>query len=395
MPTNNSTKKSRRSFLQTSVNLGAMLPLMAATPSLGMAACKPNIAKKEPTIAPMKILILGGTSFLGLHQIAYALKRGHSVTTFTRGRTQPSIYKDLFKEVEPLVGDREDNLEALKGRKWDVVIDNSGRKVKWTKDTADLLKDNVEMYMYVSSVSVFYPYTGTDFTENRKLVLEIPKDITENEKYLYDYGVMKANSELASIEAFGKERATVIRPHFIVGPADRTDRFNYWPVRLAKGGEVILPGNGTEPVQYIDVRDLAGWMIRLLEKRMGGTFNAAGPGWTMTMPQFVHGAHAAFNTPISYVNIDDYDFLKKHQLTFSCPFVMPQEKFAGMSMTSNQKAIDSGLTFTPLAQTVKDTHDWWYSDAVLEARRQKVLTGERSFFPKEADVIKAWRKLKK
>ena len=189
------------------------------------------------------------------------------MTIFTRGKTIPKIHQELFADVEKLVGDREDNLEALKNRSWDVVIDNSGRKTKWTEDTAQLLRDKVEFYLYTSSISVYYPFLGDDFSEKRSLVTKIPADTPEEEKPTYDYGVMKATSELATINAFGLERSIIVRPTLIVGPGDRTDRFPYWLARIEKGGEMIIPGRRDEVVQYIDVRDLAEWMIRLLEKQ--------------------------------------------------------------------------------------------------------------------------------
>lgn len=390
----NSTNNSRRKFLQTGATLSAGLPLLAATPFSSSPESSPI---KEKAAKPMKILILGGTSFLGPHQIAYALERGHSVSTFTRGKTIPTVHQKLFEKVESLVGDRVDNLEALKDRKWDVVIDNSGRQVQWTKDTAELLRENAEMYLYVSSVSVYYPFIGTTgFDENRKL-LHIPPEGEEykNNKRTYDYGIMKANSEVATREIFGKDRSLIVRPHFIVGPGDPTDRFTYWADRLAKGGEVFLPGSDDRPVQYIDVRDLAAWMIRLLENRTAGTFNGSGPGFPMTVPQFVHGAHAAFNSPVEFVRANDFDFLIENDVHYLCPWILPREKFAGMPHSNNQRAIEAGLTFSPLAKTVRDLYDWWISDAVPADRREKMASGEHAFQAKEAEVIAAWNSFKK
>jgi 2'-hydroxyisoflavone reductase len=383
--------KSRRKFLQTSIKAGFALPLMT-TPAIakGIDDLSTKRTNKSDPSKSLKILILGGTSFLGPHQIAYAIERGHAVTMFTRGRRKPIIHQEYFKDVEALVGDREDNLEALKGRQWDVVIDNSGHKVQWTKDTAELLKDSADMYLYTSSISVLFPFTGTDFSEKRKLVLENPApDVYESNKMEYDYGIMKANSELAAINAFGAERATIVRPHLIVGPADPTNRFNYWPVRLAQGGEVLLPGKSDDPLQYIDVRDLAQWMIRLLENEVSGTFNASGPGFAMTMPQFVFGAHAAFNSPISYVQIDDYDFLSKHNASYASPWAAPTGLYAGMLRSDNRKAIANGLTFTPLAKTVIDSYNWWQTDAITDERRSKMKN--ESLMAREKDIIAAWK----
>ena len=241
----------RRQFIGTSLALGLGSTIQAN--SLQKSIGQNNNEKR------LKILILGGTSFLGPHQIAYALGRGHEVSTFTRGKTVPKIHEELFAQVESLIGDREDNLEALKNKKWDVVIDNSGRKVQWTEDTANMLKDNVGLYMYTSSISVYYPYVGDDFSESREVVLKIPEGTPADDIPTYEYGVMKANSELAAINHFGADRSIIVRPALIVGPGDRTDRFPYWVARLEKGGDVILPGASDEVVQYIDVRDLAQW----------------------------------------------------------------------------------------------------------------------------------------
>ncbi|MEO0341613.1 MAG: NAD-dependent epimerase/dehydratase family protein, partial [Bacteroidota bacterium] len=313
------------------------------------------------------------------------------VSTFTRGKTIPKIHPELFSKVEQLVGDREDNLEALKNRKWDVVIDNSGRKKKWTADTAKLLVDNVGYYMYTSSISVYYPYTGDDFSEGRTLVTEIPDGVTENERYTYEYGVMKATSEMAAIDVFGSARTMIVRPALIVGPGDRTDRFPYWLARLEKGGDIIIPGAPDEVVQYIDVRDLAEWMIRLLEQKAAGTYNGSGPGFPMTTNAFVHGVHASFNSPVNYIQIDDLDFLKNNNLIGIQPWVIQLPEYAGMSKSDNSKAIAADLSFRPLCETVRDTKEWWYSDAVDQERRDNILNGERSFMQREQEIIEKWK----
>lgn len=374
-------KKSRRKFLEASLGI-SLAPLVKVNPKLKGV---------EKTTKPLKILILGGTSFLGPHQIAYALERGHEVSIFTRGKTVPKIHKELFSQVESLVGDREDNLEALKNRKWDAVIDNSGRKTKWTKDTAELLVDNVGTYMYTSSISVYYPYTGDDFSESRSLVTEIPKDAKPGEERTYEYGVMKATSEIAAQKVFGPDRTVVVRPALIVGPGDRTDRFSYWLARLEKGGEIIIPGKPNEVVQYIDVRDLSEWMIRLLENNAGGTYNGSGPGFEMTTNAFVHGVHACYNSPIKYVQIDDTDFLSENGLIGIQPWVIQLPQYAGMSRSDNTKAIENGLTFRPLSETVTATKDWWYSDAVDQERRDNILTGPRSPMNKEEGLLTKWK----
>ncbi len=375
-------KKTRREFLGTGLALG-LAPLVQASPLQEWV----DIEESEEKL---KILILGGTSFLGPHQVEYALKRGHEVSIFTRGKTKPTIYPEAFSKVEQLVGDREGNLEALKNRKWDVVIDNSGRRTKWTEDTAKLLVDNVEYYLYTSSISVYYPYTGDDFSEERSLVTEIPDGITEDQRFTYEYGVMKATSEMATIQEFGKERSIIVRPALIVGPGDRTDRFPYWLARLEKGGDIIIPGSSDEVVQYIDVRDLAQWMIRLLENKAAGTYNGSGPGFDMTTNAFVHGIHASYASPVKYIQIDDLDFLKENEIIGIQPWVIQLPEYAGMSKSDNRRAIEAGLTFRSLSETVRATQEWWYSNAVTQERRDSILTNERSFMVREKDILAKW-----
>jgi 2'-hydroxyisoflavone reductase len=376
-------KKSRREFLGISMALG-IAPIINANPLQKLVHIYPGEKK-------LKILILGGTSFLGPHQIAYALQRGHEVTIFTRGKTIPKIHAELFTNVEKLVGDREDNLEALKNRSWDVVIDNSGRKTKWTEDTARLLKDKVEFYMYTSSISVYYPFVGEDFSENRTLVTKIPEDAKEQEKQVYEYGVMKATSELAAINHFGKDRSMIVRPTLIVGPGDRTDRFPYWLARLEKGGDIIIPGKRDEVVQYIDVRDLAEWMIRLLENKGTGTYNGSGPGFNMTTNAFVHGIHASYNSPVNYIQIDDLNFLEENMIIGIQPWVIQLPEYAGMSKSDNQKAIAADLQFRSLSETVQATKEWWYSNAVTQERRDNILSGEQSLMNREKEILAMWK----
>lgn len=376
------SKKTRREFLSSGLKAGAMMPL------IGTNIFPFNIQK---TNHPLKILILGGTSFLGPHQIAYAINRGHSITTFTRGKTTPTIHEKLFSQVEQLIGDRENNLEALKGRKWDAVIDNSGQRVHWTKATAELLQDNVNLYLYTSSTGVYYPYLGSDIKEDTNLVLEMPEVMDEIQKMEYGYGVMKANSEIEVLKGFGEKRSIIVRPTYMMGPGDRTDRFTYWPVRLSRGGEVMVPGKKEDPVQYIDVRDVANWMIRLIENQTTGTFNAVGPSSATQLQAFIYGAHAAFSSPASFEFIPDYKFLKSKDVFYAVPWIMPEGNDYGSARANNQKAIANGLSFTPLADSVRDIFAWWNSDAVGEERRKKMVSGEGALMAKEQEILKAWK----
>ena len=381
----------RRHFLKLSAMAGAAASLPERAGSLVFESQVGSSMGENTHGAPtqLNILILGGTSFLGPHQIRYAMERGHSITIFTRGQTQPTVFKGIFRDVEHLVGDRSDNLSALRGRTWDAVIDNSGQRVEWTRDSAELLKDNVETYVYTSSTGVYLPYLGTDIRESTQLVLEDPPEIPEDRRPTY--GVMKSLSEIAARNAFGEDRTIVVRPTYIVGPADPTNRFPYWSARLERGGEVMIPGQPDDLVQYIDVRDLTEWMIRLIENRTVGTFNVAGPAAPMGMHAFVHGVHAGTSSAVTWVPIPDYDFLREHEVEFLIPWIMPVGEYVGSARVNIEQSVANGLTFRPLGDTTRDVIEWWHSDAVADERRASLLDGEPSLARREAELIAAWR----
>jgi 2'-hydroxyisoflavone reductase len=384
---------SRREFLGTGIAAGAALAL--GRPGGLRAADRRPLHSVLPERAPhpLSILILGGTSMLGPHIVACAMGRGHTVTTFTRGRTEPTVHRDLFHHVEQLVGNRDDDLEALRGRSWDVVIDNSGYRVKWATDAAELLRDSVDLYLYTSSIGVYYPYLRDVLLEDDELNAQIPPEdtLSEVQKLEYGYAVMKTLSEAEIVRIFGPDRTILSRPTYMVGPGDRTDRFTYWPVRLARGGEVLVPGKAEDLVQFVDARDVAGFMVRLVEDRNVGAFNVAGPASPMGMHAFVHGAHAAFSSAASFVSIPDYDFLVEHEITEVTPWVLPIGDNYGTSRASVDKAVANGLTFTPLAQIVRETHEWWHSGVVSEERQERMVSGDGSLMAREAEIIAAWR----
>jgi 2'-hydroxyisoflavone reductase len=383
-------KQSRRDFLLTGAKAGAAMSALGA-PALTRPWTADRPGGSAEAIHPLRILVLGGTAFLGPHQIAYALGRGHSVTTFTRGRRQPCVHARLFAEVEQLVGYRATDLGALRGRSWDVVIDNSGRSAEWTRDSAQLLRDSVDLYVYTSSTGVYYPYLGTDIGEDTPPVVDVPEGVDEDASAEYAYGVMKARSEIEARRLFGDGRTIVVRPTYMMGPGDGTDRFTYWPARLAVGGDVVVPGRADDPVQYVDVRDVAAWMIRLAENRVAGTFNAVGPTSPTGMHAFVYGAYAAFASPASFVMVDDHAFLEAQRIGASVPWILPRGNNAGSARVSNARAVANGLTLSPLARSVWDIHEWWHSDAVEEERRERLLRGPRSLMAREPEVIAAWR----
>jgi 2'-hydroxyisoflavone reductase len=369
----------RRDFLKTGAAAGGAL---LAGLGAGCARASERAAAEGTRAAapprPLDILVLGGTGFIGPHQVRHAVARGHKVTIFTRGRRQA----ELPASVEYLVGDRNGKLDALVGRRWDAVIDNSATNPDWVRQSAQLLKDAAGQYVYVSSTGVYYPYRTTDIDETvqPRLVADPPDDGSAK------YGVAKALSEREAQSAFG-DRATVVRPQFIVGPGDTTDRFPYWPVRVARGGEVLAPGRRTDPVQLIDARDLAEWMVRLVEQRRTGVFNAAGPRTTLTMERFLEGVLAGTGADARYVWVEDYDFLAQHEVEGIVPWIMLRGDHLGMTSIDSGRAIDAGLTFRPLETTARDTLAWW--PTVPAERREApkfALTPE-----KEAEVLAAWR----
>lgn len=357
----------RRDFLITSAVAGSAM-------SLGLNAC-------SPTPRRLKILVLGGTSFVGPHQVRPALARGHEVTLFNRGRTNT----DLFPEVEKLVGDRIDDLEALKGRTWDVVIDNSATRPSWVRRSAQLLKDSVGIYLFTSTRSVF-----SDLSE-------IPMDVdgpvysvdswTEEDEGSMHYGLQKATAEKEAIAAFG-ERALIIRPGLIVGPGDTTDRFTYWPVRVHRGGEVLAPGEPDNPVMFIDVRDMGEWYIHLLEQEYTGTFMALGPDTPLTFHGLLEGVREGVESDATFTWMDT-EFLQQQGVrAYShMPLWMPAVgRNLGFNRFDLTRSWEAGLKYRPLPVTAKDTLDYHFTrPEERQARLRAGITAER-----EAELFTLW-----
>lgn len=326
------------------------------------------------------MLILGGTGFIGPHLTEQALARGWKVTHFNRGKRDA----DGVENVETLHGDRKGQLESLNGRKWDAVIDNTGYIPKFVKMSADLLAPNTGYCLYISSISAYASFAKPNDEDSPTGVLENKdqEEITET-----TYGPMKALCEQYTRDAYGA-RCSIVRPGYIVGPLDPTDRFTYYPVRVAQGGEMAVPGTPDDPVQVIDVRDLTRFMLDLVERRVQGNFNAVTPPGELTTSKMVESCKRVAGADTKFTWIDEgflQEFLKPEELLFA-PWNPIRGEEAGASLTGIKRSIAEGLRSRPLDETVRDTLAWHATRP--EERKAKLrsgLTAER-----EAELLAAW-----
>jgi 2'-hydroxyisoflavone reductase len=339
------------------------------------AARVPDVSKVKK---PLRILILGGTGFLGPHLVAHATARGHTVTLFNRGKTHPGLFADL----EKLHGDRDGKLDALNGRKWDGVIDTSGYVPRVVKMSADLLAPNVRQYVFISSISVFPDDLEPGADENTRV-----QELTEpgSEDVRRHYGALKALCEKTA-EGAMPGRATNIRPGLIVGPGDPTDRYTYWPVRLDRGGEVLAPGSGEDPVQYIDARDLAAFIVHTIEGGVVGVFNATGPEQRLSMKAMLDSCRNAAATPAALTWVPE-KFLGEHKVSPWGDMPVWAGTDAAFAQIDCRRAIAKGLHFRPAAQTARETLAWWKTLPV--ERRAKLRSGLAA--DREKEVLAAWK----
>jgi 2'-hydroxyisoflavone reductase len=288
----------------------------------------------------LRLLLLGGPRFLGRAVTDAALARGHAVTHFNRGRTSP----ELYPEVEKLRGDRDGDLHALSSREWDAVVDTSGYVPRVVRESAELLAGAAGRYCFVSSVSV-YGDLGGPVDEDSPVATLADETVEELGDEHENYGALKALCEGVVREVYG-DRALLVRPGLIVGPHDPTGRFTYWPHRLARGGEILAPGPPERHVQFVDVRDLAEWIVRQLEDGRGGVFNATSPGvpWSAVLS----------GTDVTWV---DDAFLVEQGVGewMELPLWVADPAWSGIHETAVDRALAAGLTFRPLAETIADT----------------------------------------
>ena len=325
----------------------------------------------------MKLLILGGTKFLGRHLVDSALAHGHQVTLFNRGKTNPG----LFPQVETILGNREHDIEKLSSRAWNAVIDVAGYFPRIVRLSASGLERSVGRYVFISSISVYPDSTLKKIGIDEKDPVGKLEDESVEEITGGTYGPLKALCEKTVLDLYG-QRGLVVRPGLIVGPNDPTDRFTYWPVRVARGGEVLAPENPEVPVQIIDVRDLSEFVIKMIEANATGIYNATGPDYELTFGEMLETCKQVSHSD-AHFNWASAEFLKQHNVEewSDMPVWVPDnEESAGFSRVNVSKAVKAGLTFRPLEDTVRDTivwagtrpadHEW---RAGLKAEREKEL----------------------
>ncbi len=319
----------------------------------------------------MRILIIGGTRFLGRHLVESALAHSHDVTLFNRGKSNPG----LFPQLETIIGDREQDVNKLEGRIWDAVIDVAGYVPRIVRLSAEILKENVARYVFISTISVYADFKTVRIDESYpvgKLENETVEEITGE-----TYGPLKALCEQAVQDIYG-ERALIVRPGLIVGPHDPTDRFTYWPVRVARGGDVLAPQKPEAAIQVIDVRDLADFTIKLIQDNASGIYNATGPDYGLTIGKLLEVSKQASNSNADF-KWASVDFLNQHKVEAwsDMPTWVPDdEEGVGFSRIDVSKAINAGLKFRPLEETVRDTLAWAQTRP-LDHEWRAGLTAER------------------
>ncbi len=383
---------SRRKFLRLSALAGGGigLGLIPGVPAFSAAETFGTINRAPKSL---RLLILGGTGFQGPFQVRYALSRGHKVTVFNRGRTHPG---ELPKEAEQLLGDRNGKLDALKGRTWDVVVDNPTSVPVWVRDAAQILKGNVDRYVFISTISVYADTSKVGMDETAPLAKYTGADaMKETQATLRAnieglYGPLKALSE-AEAEKWFPGKALIIRPGYIVGPGDESDRFTYWPVRVERGGEVMAPGTPADPIQIIDARDLAEWTIRMVEQGTTGSFNAVGPKSKLGMGRMLDEIKKTTNSDARFTWVDD-EFLKSQKIIDDIPiWTSPHGPEIGYSTMNINRAVSKGLTFRPLSDTTRATLEWFRKQPTSRQLKMRAgIKGER-----EAEVLAAWHARKK
>lgn len=325
----------------------------------------------------LKILILGGTYFLGPHLIEELQNRGHEVTLFNRGTQNSS----RFQEIEQLHGDRDGNLEALEGRQWDAVIDTSGHLPRIIEASSKLLAYATKHYTFVSSIGVYADFQNFGIDEEYPVAqLEQPtEEITEK-----TYGALKADCEWI-VQSYFPEQTLIVRPGLIMGPGDPTDRFTYWPCRIKEGGNILAPGQPNNPVQFIDVRDLAKWIVDMIENQVTGIYNVTGE--SMPFETLLRECQQATEADVNIHWVSE-DFLIKHDVQDweELPLWLSSKRnMPGFLSVSNDKASSMGLTTRPLFDTITTILEW---ETAKESNSKRTTLSRE----KEQQLLDLWKR---
>jgi 2'-hydroxyisoflavone reductase len=367
--------KNRRRFLQSSLLGTAAL----ASGSVQTALAGDSEAKRHGE--KLRVLILGGTGFIGPHMVREALRRGHSVTLFNRGKSN----RTLFPDLELLVGDRDGGLDALKDRSWDAVVDNSGYVPRHVADSARLLSSAASQYLFISTVAVYASFADANHEDSP--LATIPDESVE-EVTGETYGPMKVLCEKRAVAEFGKDRTAILRPTYICGPGDHTDRFSYWPVRTMRGGEMLWPGTPDDSIQIIDVRDLANFVVDVLEQRITGVYNTVTPAGSYSMGELLIDCTAVTATEVQATWVGA-DFLAGQDLDVfgALPIWSPSTgPRARVASVSGDRAFAKGLRNRPVRETARDLLSWW--NTLPEERTRKLRAGLS--VEKEAELLALW-----
>ena len=363
---------SRREFIKATA-LGAAVTA-SGLPTLA-SATQP---RQSDGAKPLDILVLGGTGFIGPHMVSEALRRGHSVTLFNRGRTNNALFPDL----ETIKGDRDNGLDGLQGRTWDAVIDNSGYVPRHVQDSARLLAPNCDRYVYISTVAV---YADIPSATDEDSPLATIADETVEEVTRDTYGPLKALCEKRAEAEIEPKKLSILRPTYICGPGDRTDRFSYWPIRTRKGGEMLWPGTPDDGLQIVDVRDLANFTIDCIDRDIHGIFNMVNEPGTYNMGQLLEESQAVTATRVDAVWVAE-DFLQAQGLNGGAQLPIWQGSARAFGVSAD-RALAAGFAYRPERETIRDLMSWWDTlPAERTAQPRAGLSAE-----KEAEVIAAWK----
>jgi 2'-hydroxyisoflavone reductase len=381
----------RRTFLRTA-GAAAGVTLFAPASIKGDDRSWPSPLSRGERVAPaprsLRVLILGGTGFIGPHHVNYAVARGHRVTIFNRGR-QP---EGVPESVEQLVGDRNGDLRSLEGREWDVVLDLPTTLPAWVRGVGEVLRDRVSHYTFISTIGVNADFDrdglGVDGPVQQYQGDADPFSLTQLPPGAY--GALKAMSEAEAERQF-PGRTLVVRPGLIVGPGDPTDRFSYWPIRMERGGEVLAPGHPNDPVQFVDARDLAEWTVRMAEAGETGVYNLTGPAQTLTIGETLGAVRGTYSEPMHLTWVPS-DFLLGqgvepwHGAGGPLPLWTPTPQVRALMRADVSPAVAKGLTFRPLADTSRDTLAWHHSRT--RERREALAAGMDA--DRERELLRAW-----